>query len=42
MENQTVRIRRKAPAASHGPDFGDVGNVMTQQILDAVAQRRRR
>ena len=26
----------------HRPDFGDVGNEMTQQILDAVPQRRRR
>ena len=27
---------------SHRPDFSDVGNKMTQQILNAVAQRGRR
>ena len=30
------------PASLHRPDFGDVGHEMAQQILDAVAQRRRR
>jgi len=29
-------------AKSHRADFSDVGNEMTQQILNAVAQRRRR
>jgi hypothetical protein len=29
-------------ASLNRPDFGDVGNEMAEQILDAVAQRRRR
>src|SRR3984893_17121284 len=33
---------RRARASLHRPNFGDVGNEMAQQILDAVAQRRRR
>src|SRR6202051_1475135 len=35
-------FNRRAPASLHRPDFGDVGNERAQQILDAVAQRRRR
>jgi hypothetical protein len=30
-----------AIAGSHRPDFGHIGYEMTQQILDAVPQRRR-
>src|SRR3984957_9935231 len=44
MKDQTMLIRRGAPdiTRSYGPDFGDVRNEMTQQILDAVLQRCRR
>src|SRR5271155_3664357 len=40
---ETVSDRRPAQCAGlHRPDFGDVGDEMAQQILDAVAQSRRR
>src|SRR6516164_10682418 len=36
------RAARWSRGPLHRPDFGHVGNEVTQQILDAVAQRRRR
>src|SRR5258708_8455991 len=35
-------FNRRARPRSHRANFGDVGDEMAQQILDAVAQRRRR